>query len=84
MFNVVIGNQFIRMTKENIKSQGLEIKKTGSKIYFNYNFEDLYEPINFNEFVKVSNFQFENIEKYEMYNIRDYIFKDKKMTNDKK
>lgn len=73
MLNVKVGNEFIRITEEDIKKHGIEIEKTGAKVHFNHQIEDLYRGTSFDESVKIDKLIDQEIAKYVPYRVNDYL-----------
>ncbi|MFM1582342.1 hypothetical protein [Helcococcus ovis] len=77
MLNVKVGYEFIRIAEEDIKANGIEIEKTGAKVHFNHQIEDLYRGASFDESAKIDKLIDKEFPKYVSYRLNEYLIEGK-------
>lgn len=79
LYNLKVGREFIRITEEDIKKNGIEIEDTGAKINFDKKIESLFKGKTFEDSEKVDKLIDAEFPKYVAYSVDPYLIENEKV-----
>lgn len=79
LYNLKVGREFIRITEEDIKKNGIEIEDTGAKINFDKKIESLFKGKTFEDSEKVDKLIDADFPKYVAYSVDPYLIENEKL-----